>query len=360
MDTEGYVPDAGRRPALSPDILNRAEAFIGTSYTPARIMTMIARMGAVAYRCDDGAERRLSPGGKNLLLLLVSYTDPQQWESGDAYAFPSNATLADELGVSVRQTQYWLAELEAAGLIARHYDLRNERMMDTGIDLRPFGSQLRQIAETIQGRYDTRARRRQSGRFEVQNLSRGDERSCTLPYKTKGFSLKNLTTPSGDNPKTVDKAERGRPRRSIWGGRFASERTPLRGDGLQEGGAARFMPLERLTEDVRLLELMVQASPRFKRRLCAATHPFEYRTANITDVVGIIQEFRQTELAAYNERQWLAAVRRHGARVVLAVLLAVEMPGISNRAAYLAGILQKGADDPTFDPEEGLRRLVRH
>jgi len=362
MDIEDNAGEPGiaRRPASFSATADKAAAFLGTTYTTVEIMRLISRMGAVVYHCDDGAERRLSPGGKNLLLLLVSYTDSTQWESGEPYAWPSNTTLSDELGVSVRQTQYWLYELEAAGLIARRYDLGNERLAGAGIDLRPLGGQLRQIAEAIQGRCDARAQRRQSYRSEAKDSSRGGETSCTLPYKTKGFSAKNLTTPSVENPETVDKAERGTPRRSTWNGRSASKQPPLRGDGLQGSGGAKFVPLERLADDARLLELMVHASPRFKQRLSAATHPFDYHAANIADVVGIIQALRLTDLAEFNERQWISSVQRHGARAVLAVLLALETPGILNRAAYLAGILKKSTDDPTFNPEEGLRRLVRH
>jgi len=349
-------PGFAKRPVSFSQTANQAEIFQGTTCSVLQIMGLIARMGSFVYQCDDGAERRLSHGAKNLLSLLVSYTDSRQWESGGVFVWTSNTTLADELGASVRQTQSRLFELEAAGLIARRYDCVNEREERAGIDLRPLGSRLDEIEETIQARYDARDKRRK----RMKESTSTHERFNILEYKTKGYSENNRTTPSVEKPHPVDKTERGSsPRRSIQNGRFTAKRTPPDGVGLaRERGGGR-VPLERLASDS-VLDLMVAASPTFKRLLAEAIYPGDYRSASITEIVRIVQAMRVTYLSEYNERQWVTAVERHGASAALAVLVAAETPGINNRAAYLAGILKKGVDDPTFNPIEGLRRIVRH
>ena len=155
-----------KRPISFPDTAMKAETFKGTIYTVEKIMGLIARMGEFIYQSDDGTERRLSHGAVRLLLLLVSYTDSLKWESGNVFVWLSNATLAEELGASIRQMQSYLFELEEAGLIARRYDCGNERLKQAGIDLRPFGHRLDEISKTIQDRYDARAVKHEARKHE--------------------------------------------------------------------------------------------------------------------------------------------------------------------------------------------------
>ncbi len=351
--TREYHVRTGRakRAATFADVEARAAAFMGTAFTPSQAMRLVTRMGAHRYGCD-GAEKRLSAGAKLLLCQLVSYLDAEKLGSGQCFVWPSNETLADQAGVSIRQVQDQLAELETAGLAIRRYDRGNGRLRLAGIDLRPFCAMLPQLAEKIEQIRAVREARRQAVRdmdTDKRDIASGDDEQCIPGYKTKGFSRTPSTPPCG-YVKVGCKSERP----------MAVEQAPLRGSGFQEV-AARRVPLENLGTDKRLIELMWHGSASFRQLLQLSVGPeFGRHDATIVDVTQVIAQLRREHFPDFNDRQWAAAIDRHGARAAVALLVALEQPGVRSRAAYLAGILRKSATDPSFDPEQGLRRLVRH
>ena len=94
-----------------------------------------------------GTFRPFGEGEMILLERLFDLTSPADWKSGDPLVFPRNRILARDLGVSVREIQRRLSELEAAGVVLRRPGeggWRSNRRLDDGslsggggIDLAP-------------------------------------------------------------------------------------------------------------------------------------------------------------------------------------------------------------------------------
>ncbi len=91
---------------------------------------------------------------------LFSYTQEQDWLSGNAIIWPSNRRLAEELGIQERSVQLRLKKLTDLGLICHkdspnggrwgHRDSENNIIEGFGIDLTPLATQMTKWSEKLE------------------------------------------------------------------------------------------------------------------------------------------------------------------------------------------------------------------
>ena len=347
------------------DLLAEAETFRGAPYSMAEVLATIARAGPIWYEID-GEQRRLSATARLVLMDLATYVSANKWEQGQAFAWPSNETIAAHVGRDVRTVQTALEQLEAAGLIIRRYDYRNERIAKAGLDLRPLGLRLAQwaaaIADAEAERAAARAMRRQERAETLRQVTSWDhEENATQDYKNKNPLPEKSTPDRGYVDEVEAEAAVNRPygrAADQYESRFAAVRTALRADAWQERGSPPPLAVLEALSNPDTIALLLRCSPAFRRRMTEKTHPFPPENATLTEITAVLDEIRHA--IRFNQPQWERGLRRHGIDAVYALLVAMDRDNIQSRAGFLANILKKSPQAEDFNPLKSLKAMKLH
>lgn len=151
QDTRTTRVHKAKRPAPAPEtfaLISKAEP------TPKGRIT-----GALHAEC--GRTWDLRDGEFRLLLKLAGLLNKEDCMSGRFRVVVCNATLAEEMGVTVRTIQARLGRLEGHGLVYRHYIGGAAGLDRAGIDLAPLVARLGELYEALMDRADDRRKRRE-------------------------------------------------------------------------------------------------------------------------------------------------------------------------------------------------------
>jgi len=149
-----------------------------------RIQSIVA-MGGQLYHLVD--EQPVSDGARLLLLRLIGFLDSKKCEQAWFHITACNATLAQEEGKSSRQIARYLAELQAAGFLYRHFTTGSIGLKRPAIDLGPLVYRLPELEAGIADRALYRA-----------EVHAERNRCATLQEKTGGHD-KNGTLNTDDS-----------------------------------------------------------------------------------------------------------------------------------------------------------------
>ncbi len=130
---------------------------------------------------DGGAA--VSDGAARLLYRLAALLSREGCEKGDYRLTVCNATLAHELGRTVRSIRRYLSELQASGWIYRHFTTGPIGLARPAIDLGPTVQRLAELEDEIAGRAEARADRARCATLGVildQEESGGEDRPAPL------------------------------------------------------------------------------------------------------------------------------------------------------------------------------------
>ena len=144
-----------------------------------RILSILAAAGQLAHMADDAP---LSDGAVRLLARLVALLDRMRCECGWFQVTACNATLAQEMGKSRRTIARYLAELQGAGFLYRHFTTGSIGLDRPAIDLGPLVYRLPELEAAIADRAFYRAEVR-AERHRCATLSEktgGDDKTSTL------------------------------------------------------------------------------------------------------------------------------------------------------------------------------------
>jgi hypothetical protein len=164
------------RPGMPHRAPHDAQVFaLAQSAKPTRkgyILAILSAAGRLAHLADD---RPVSDGASRLLGRLAALLDRGLCEQGVFHVTACNATLAQEMGKARRTIVRYLAELQSAGFLYRHYTTGSIGLDRPTIDLGPLVSRLPELEAPIADRAAARAEAR------VERV-----RCATLPKMTRG------------------------------------------------------------------------------------------------------------------------------------------------------------------------------
>ena len=144
-----------------------------------RILSLLSAAGQLAHIEDDGP---LSDGAGRLLTRLAALLDRSRCEQGWFHVTACNATLAQEMGKTKRTIARYLAELQGAGFLYRHFTTGSIGLDRPAIDLGPLVYRLPEleaaIAERALYRSEVRAERNRCATFLEK--TGGDDKTGTL------------------------------------------------------------------------------------------------------------------------------------------------------------------------------------
>ncbi|MGH7191193.1 MAG: replication initiation protein RepC, partial [Acetobacteraceae bacterium] len=199
------------RPGMPHRVPHDAQVFaLARAAKPTRkgyILAILSAAGQLAHLADD---RPVSDGAGRLLGRLAALLDRERCEQGSFRVTACNATLAQEMGKSHRTIVRYLAELQAAGFLYRHYTTGSIGLDRPTIDLGPLVSRLSEleaaIADRAAARVEVRAERARCA--TLSEMTGGDDRPVVLNTNELEF---NSDTVSASNqevaPATCAKPE---------------------------------------------------------------------------------------------------------------------------------------------------------
>ena len=189
VGTAGEIlyPDRPGMPYRAPhDSQVFAMAHAARPVAKGRILSILAAAGQLAHIADDAP---LSDGAGRLLARLVALLDRTKCEQGWFHVTACNATLAQEMGKTRRTIARYLAELQSAGFLYRHFTTGSIGLNRPAIDLGPLVYRLPELEAAIADRALHRAEVR-AERNRCATLSEktgGDDKTGTLnTYDSKG------------------------------------------------------------------------------------------------------------------------------------------------------------------------------
>ncbi|MGH7084117.1 MAG: replication initiation protein RepC, partial [Acetobacteraceae bacterium] len=182
------VADAGEilyrdRPGMPHRVSHDAQVFaLARAAKPTRkgyILAILSAAGQLAHLADD---RPVSDGAGRLLGRLAALLDRERCEQGSFRVTACNATLAQEMGKSHRTIVRYLAELQAAGVLYRHYTTGSIGLDRPTIDLGPLVSRLPELEAAIADRAAARAevRAERARCATLSEMTGGDDRPVVL------------------------------------------------------------------------------------------------------------------------------------------------------------------------------------
>jgi Helix-turn-helix domain len=118
------------------------------------ILAILNGSGQLAHIADD---RDLSDGAARLLYRLAALLDPVRCRQGWFHVTACNETLAQEVNKTVRTIRRYLAELQEAGFIYRHFTTGPIGLRRPAIDLGPLVNRLGELQQSISRRAQYRA-----------------------------------------------------------------------------------------------------------------------------------------------------------------------------------------------------------
>nr|WP_295744919.1 hypothetical protein [uncultured Acidocella sp.] len=148
-------PGMPHREPHDSQVLARAYAAEPTSKTWLNAILMAA--GQLPHIAGGAA---VSDGAARLLYRLAALLSREGCEKGDYRLTVCNATLAHELGRTVRSIRRYLSELQASGWIYRHFTTGPIGLARPAIDLGPTVQRLTELEDEIAGRAEARADQR--------------------------------------------------------------------------------------------------------------------------------------------------------------------------------------------------------
>lgn len=162
-----------------------------------KILSLLAAAGQLAHLSD---EQPVSDGAYRLLARLAALLDRKRCDQGWFLVTACNATLAQEMAKTTRTIARYLAELQAAGFLYRHFTTGSIGLDRPSIDLGPLVYRLPELEACIADR----ARYRSELRSERN-------RCATLPEKTGGDD--NPIILNTDDPKCSSESVSAQERR---------------------------------------------------------------------------------------------------------------------------------------------------
>jgi hypothetical protein len=144
-----------------------------------RILNILAAAGQLAHMADDAP---LSDGAGRLLARLAALLDRTRCEQGWFHVTACNATLAQEMGKTRRTIARYLAELQGAGFLYRHFTTGSIGLDRPAIDLGPLVYRLPELEAAIADRalYRSEARAERARCATLSEKTGGDDKNGTL------------------------------------------------------------------------------------------------------------------------------------------------------------------------------------
>jgi hypothetical protein len=152
-----------------------------------RILNILAAAGQLAHMADDAP---LSDGAGRLLARLAALLDRGRCEQGWFHVTACNATLAQEMGKTRRTIARYLAELQGAGFLYRHFTTGSIGLDRPAIDLGPLVYRLPEleaaIADRAHYRSEVRAERARCATLS-EKTGGGDKNSILNTDDQEGY-----------------------------------------------------------------------------------------------------------------------------------------------------------------------------
>jgi hypothetical protein len=144
-----------------------------------RILNILAAAGQLAHIANDAP---LSDGAGRLLARLTALLDRTRCEQGWFHVTACNATLAQEMGKSRRTIARYLAELQGAGFLYRHFTTGSIGLDRSAIDLGPLVYRLPELEAAIADRalYRSEVRAERARCATLSEKTGGDDKNGTL------------------------------------------------------------------------------------------------------------------------------------------------------------------------------------
>ncbi len=144
-----------------------------------RILSLLSAAGLLAHLSD---ERPVSDGACRLLARLAALLDRAKCDQGWFMVTACNATLAQEMGKTRRTIARYLAELQSAGFLYRHFTTGSIGLDRAAIDLGPLAYRLPELEASIADRavYRSEHRAERNRCATISLKPGGDDRFSTL------------------------------------------------------------------------------------------------------------------------------------------------------------------------------------
>jgi hypothetical protein len=156
-----------------------AMAHAAKAIAKGRILNILAAAGQLAHLADDAP---LSDGAGRLLARLAALLDRTRCEQGWFHVTACNATLAQEMGKTRRTIARYLAELQGAGFLYRHFTTGSIGLDRPAIDLGPLVYRLPELEAAIADRalYRSEVRAERARCATLSEKTGGDDKNGTL------------------------------------------------------------------------------------------------------------------------------------------------------------------------------------
>ena len=355
--SEPYRPGFAKRAPNFPEVVAQAE---GWRWSPGETVARVA--GAVL----KGTPHLTIPQ-RMTLLLYVEHLNQDRLEEDSASVWPSTHLVASYLGCSDSQARANRAALEAAGYLVRDYTRANRPAGVEAYDLRPLMARLGEMEGVDDAIRQAMAARRASYSENVVFPTRYSAQapiSRRLEQSEKNFSYSvrgnDAATPRNPNIPRTDKRSGRTP---------AHEQIPNQpnnGTNLKRGSsegasglAGAKTPPSVYAEMVRQeLRTAAQVCPRIAPLVTAAllADPLSATPEDAARVAAAAGEFLPNP-ERNNDQTALWGWRKHGARVLAMLAIALEDPEVKSPCGYFGSLA--GQDRGASDLRLNLARILK-
>lgn len=286
-----------------------------------RILSILATAGQLAHMADDA---QLSDGAGRLLARLAALLDRIRCEQGWFQVTACNATLAQEMGKTRRTIARYLAELQSAGFLYRHFTTGSIGLDRPAIDLGPLVYRLPELEAAIADRalYRSEVRAEHNRCATLSEKTGGDDKNGTLNTNDSESNRESVFALKKDVAGSV----RGQPQPS-------------------DGGTANFGPLGR-PKWIPKTHQVVDVCPTLAAYL-SNPHPAWNDLVDAASMLAAQYDLTDTAwktLCAGLGREWAALTVAMVAELPAATFTRCAAPLIEQRrASYIAGIARKMA-----------------
>lgn len=301
------------------------------------------------------------------LLLYVEHLNQDRLEQDLACVWPSTALIAEYLGCSPAQARANRRALEAAGFLVRDYTRANRPAGAEAYDLRPLMARLAELEAVDDGIREAMAARRASYSENVVFPTRysaqaPESRRLEQSQENLRSSVreKDAAPPRHDPPR--QSASRPAPGQGgdDSGRRPANRQASALGS---PGGASGFVSGK---QDPSVYAEMVRAELQAAAKVCPRLAPL-VTPALLTDPASATPEDAARVAAAAaellpqpernNDQTALWGWRKHGARVLVMLAIAVEDPEVRSPCGYFGKLT--GQDRGAADLRLNLARILK-
>ena len=301
------------------------------------------------------------------LLLYVEHLNQDRLEQDIACVWPSTGLVASYLGCSESQARANRKALEAAGFMVRDYTRANRPAGVEAYDLRPLMARLEELEAVDDGLREAIAARRaaysETIAFPTKYSAQAPE-SRRLEQSHENFKSSvrgNDAAPPRHNTKSqpAPRPENGQDRKSSDSrprtGQASAFGSPGGASGLGSANSAPSVYAEMVRQELRTAaELCPRLAPLVTPALLA--NPASATPEDMARVAAAAGEFLP-QPERNNDQTVMWGWRKHGARVLVMLAIALEDPEIRSPCGYLGKLT--GQDRGAADLRLNLARILK-